>query len=106
VKIRPDEAPVWHPDVRFFRIEDDAGALRAQFYLDLYAREGKRGGAWMDDARSRHLRSDGTVQTPVAYLTCNFSAPVGGKSACFTHDEVITLQGRADTYPKRRALAA
>lgn len=91
VKIRPDEAPVWHPDVRFFRIEDDAGALRAQFYLDLYAREGKRGGAWMDDARSRHLRSDGTVQTPVAYLTCNFSAPVGGKSACFTHDEVITL---------------
>ena len=91
VKIRRDGAPVWHPDVRFFRIEDDAGALRAQFYLDLYAREGKRGGAWMDDARSRHLRSDGTVQTPVAYLTCNFSAPVGGKSACFTHDEVITL---------------
>ncbi|MGN6667572.1 MAG: M3 family metallopeptidase [Trinickia sp.] len=91
VKIRRDEAPVWHPDVRFFRVEDDAGALRAQFYLDLYAREGKRGGAWMDDARSRHKRTDGSVQTPVAYLTCNFSAPVGGKSACFTHDEVITL---------------
>jgi oligopeptidase A len=91
VKIRRDEAAVWHPDVRFYRIEDEAGRLRAQFYLDLYAREGKRGGAWMDDARSRHERSDGSVQTPVAYLTCNFSAPVGGKSACFTHDEVITL---------------
>ncbi len=91
VKIRRDETAVWHPDVRFFRVEDDAGALRAQFYLDLYAREGKRGGAWMDDARSRHKRSDGSLQTPVAYLTCNFSAPVGGKSACFTHDEVITL---------------
>ncbi len=91
VKIRRDEADVWHPDVRFFRVEDETGALRAQFYLDLYAREGKRGGAWMDDARSRHQRSDGTLQTPIAYLTCNFSAPVGGKSACFTHDEVITL---------------
>ncbi|MGN6650979.1 M3 family metallopeptidase [Trinickia sp.] len=91
VTIRRDEAAVWHPDVRFFRVEDETGALRAQFYLDLYAREGKRGGAWMDDARSRHKRSDGSLQTPVAYLTCNFSAPVGGKSACFTHDEVITL---------------
>jgi oligopeptidase A len=91
VTIRQDEAPVWHPDVRFFRVEDADGTLRAQFYLDLYAREGKRGGAWMDDARSRHLRSDGGLQTPVAYLTCNFSAPVGGKPACFTHDEVITL---------------
>lgn len=91
VKIRRDDAAVWHPDVRFFRVEDEAGALRAQFYLDLYAREGKRGGAWMDDARSRHKRSDGSLQTPIAYLTCNFSAPVGGKSACFTHDEVITL---------------
>jgi len=91
VKIRPDEAPVWHPDVRFFRVEEEDGTLRAQFYLDLYAREGKRGGAWMDDARSRHRHSDGSLQTPIAYLTCNFSAPVGGKPACFTHDEVITL---------------
>ena len=66
-------------------------ALVAQFYLDLYAREGKRGGAWMDDARGRHKHTHGSVQTPVAYLTCNFSAPVGGKPACFTHDEVITL---------------
>jgi oligopeptidase A len=77
--------------VRFFRVEDRDGALLAQFYVDLYAREGKRGGAWMDDARARHKRRDGGVQTPVVYLTCNFSAPVGGKPACFTHDEVITL---------------
>jgi oligopeptidase A len=91
VSIRRDEAAAWHPDVRFFRVENKDGSLVAQFYLDLYAREGKRGGAWMDDARSRRKRSEGGVQTPVAYLTCNFSAPVGGKPACFTHDEVITL---------------
>ncbi len=91
VTIRPDQAEVWHPDVRFFRVESANGQLVAQFYLDLYAREGKRGGAWMDDARSRHKHVDGRVQTPVAYLTCNFSAPVNGKPACFTHDEVITL---------------
>ncbi|WP_153100757.1 M3 family metallopeptidase [Paraburkholderia hayleyella] len=90
VRIRPDEAVAWHPDVRFFRVERQDGALIAQFYLDLYAREGKRGGAWMDDARTRRRHAQG-VQTPVAYLTCNFSAPVGGKPACFTHDEVITL---------------
>ncbi|MFM0416278.1 M3 family metallopeptidase [Paraburkholderia aromaticivorans] len=91
VRIRRDEAAVWHPDVRFFRVENQDGGLVAQFYLDLYAREGKRGGAWMDDARGRHKHTHGSVQTPVAYLTCNFSAPVGGKPACFTHDEVITL---------------
>jgi len=91
VRIRRDEAAVWHPDVRFFRVENQDGDLVAQFYLDLYAREGKRGGAWMDDARGRHKHTHGGVQTPVAYLTCNFSAPVGGKPACFTHDEVITL---------------
>jgi len=91
VRIRDDSAPVWHPDVRFFRVENPDGTLVAQFYLDLYAREGKRGGAWMDDARSRRKLDPTSVQTPVAYLTCNFSAPVGGKPACFTHDEVITL---------------
>ncbi|WP_133648325.1 M3 family metallopeptidase [Paraburkholderia flava] len=91
VRIRRDEAALWHPDVRFFRVENQDGGLVAQFYLDLYAREGKRGGAWMDDARGRHKLAHGAVQTPVAYLTCNFSAPVGGKPACFTHDEVITL---------------
>jgi oligopeptidase A len=90
VRIQPDSAPVWHEDVRFFRIEDAAGALVGQFYLDLYARETKRGGAWMDDAVTRRRTASG-IQTPVAYLNCNFSRPVGGKPALFTHDEVITL---------------
>ncbi|AZG14733.1 M3 family metallopeptidase [Cupriavidus pauculus] len=91
VSIQPDQAQTWHKDVRFFRVVSPQGALLAQFYIDLYAREGKRGGAWMDDARGRKERDNGTVQTPVAYLTCNFTAPVGGKPALFTHDEVITL---------------
>ena len=89
VTIQPDTAPVWHEDVRFFRIEKD-GALIGQFYLDLYAREEKKGGAWMNDARSRRVLESG-VQTPVAYLVCNFSRPVGDKPATFTHDEVTTL---------------
>lgn len=89
VQIKPDTAPVWHQDVQFFRIEKD-GTLIGQFYLDLYARSGKRGGAWMDDARGRR-RKDDALQTPVAYLTCNFSSPVGNNPALFTHDEVSTL---------------
>jgi oligopeptidase A (EC:3.4.24.70). Metallo peptidase. MEROPS family M03A len=88
--IRPAHADVWHADVKFFDLRDHSGALVGQFYLDLYAREHKRGGAWMDDALTRR-RKDGAIQTPVAYLTCNFSAPVGGKPALFTHDEVNTL---------------
>ncbi|KAB2937843.1 MAG: M3 family metallopeptidase [Rhodocyclaceae bacterium] len=90
VRIRPDAAPVWHEDVRFFRIEDAQGGLVGRFYLDLYARETKRGGAWMDDAVTRRRTATG-IQTPVAYLNCNFSRPVGNKPALFTHDEVITL---------------
>ncbi len=90
LNISPAEAPVWSPDVRFFSIRDKAGALVGQFYLDLYARPTKRGGAWMDDAITRRATAAGT-QTPAAYLNCNFSAPVGGKPALFTHDEVITL---------------
>ena len=93
VQIKPDSAPVWHKDVKFFRIERD-GTLVGQFYLDLYARNGKRGGAWMNDARGRRLTGE-KVQTPVAYLTCNFTEPavVDGKvkPALFTHDEVNTL---------------
>ncbi len=93
VSILPDTAPVWHKDVKFFRIEK-AGKLIGQFYMDLYARPGKRGGAWMDDARSRRMTANG-LQTPVAYLTCNFSSPLekDGKRqpALFTHDEVMTL---------------
>ncbi|WP_192035543.1 oligopeptidase A [Halomonas sp. YLGW01] len=83
------EAPRYHPDVRYFRILED-GAPIAGFYLDLYAREGKRGGAWMDECRVRRL-ADGGVQLPVAYLTCNFTRPVGEKPALLTHDEVTTL---------------
>ena len=94
VRIREDKAPAWHPDVRFFEVADRAGALVGQFYLDLYARAGKRGGAWMDNAINRR-RHGARVQHPVAYITCNFSAPVGRngnrRPALFTHDEVQTL---------------
>ena len=95
VRLKPDTAPAWHEDVRFFRIEDEGGALVGQFYLDLYARDTKRGGAWMDDAITRRNTAAG-IQTPVAYLNCNFSRPVGEKDggkrpALFTHDEIITL---------------
>ena len=90
VRIRPDQAPVWHPDVRFYRIETLEGQLIGQFYLDLYARDHKQGGAWQDDARSR-WRHDAVLQTPVSFLTCNFSRPVPGRPALLTHDEVLTL---------------
>ncbi len=90
VTIEPAPAPTWHPSVRFFRIRDAAGALTGEFYLDLYAREGKQSGAWMDDAINRQRRGE-LVQHPVAYLTCNFAGPVGGKPALFTHREVVTL---------------
>ena len=84
-----DEIDVWHEDVRFFEISD-ANGVRGQFYLDLYARPNKRGGAWMDDCITRMQTVDG-VQVPVAYLTCNFSAPIGDDPALFTHDEVLTM---------------
>lgn len=91
VRIVPDTAPVWHPDVRFFRLERD-GATVGQFYLDQSAREGKRGGAWMDDVRSRWLRPDtGQLQTPVAHMVCNFAQGVDGQPPLLTHDDVITL---------------
>lgn len=90
LSIAPTEAPQWHDDVRFFSIRDRSGALVGQFYLDLYARPSKRGGAWMDDAITRRQTAQGT-QAPVAYLNCNFTPPVGKKPALFTHDEVITL---------------
>ncbi|HKA45073.1 MAG TPA: M3 family metallopeptidase [Burkholderiales bacterium] len=90
LKIEPAQAPVWHNDVRFFSIRDRNGQLVGEFYVDLYARPSKRGGAWMDDAITRR-RKDGQLQTPVAYLNCNFSAPIGDKPALFTHDEVTTL---------------
>lgn len=90
VDVVADTAPVWHPDVRFFRLQNADGTLVGQFYLDLYAREGKRGGAWMDDCRNRRQRADGD-QTPLVYLVCNFGKGVGGAQATFSHNDVITL---------------
>ena len=90
IKINPSTAPAWHEEVRFFEIRDAGGALLGQFYVDLYARGTKRGGAWMDSAISRR-RKGRLLQTPVAYLNCNFSPPVGNKPALFTHEEVLTL---------------
>ena len=85
LRIVVSAAPVWHEDVRFFDICDAQGQLVGQFYLDMYARSSKRGGAWMDDVIGRRRLASG-IQTPVAYLNCNFSPPVGGKPAVFTHD--------------------
>ena len=90
VKVKPDAAPAWHEDVRFYRVENADGRLLGQFYLDLYAREGKRGGAWMDDCRNRRVRG-GAEQTPIVYLVCNFGKGVDGKPATFSHNEVTTL---------------
>ncbi|AAO27996.1 oligopeptidase A [Xylella fastidiosa subsp. fastidiosa] len=90
LRIEEDAAPVWHPDVRFYRLIDTNGQRVGQFYLDLYAREGKRGGAWMDDCRNRRDKGDG-VQTPVVYLVCNFGRGNDGVLPTFRHQEVITL---------------
>ena len=95
VHVRPSRAPAWHKDVSFYEIVGHDGKLVGQFYLDLYARNNKRGGAWMDEAITRRKTLQ-TLATPVAFLTCNFSAPLKeenghDKPAQFTHDEVITL---------------
>ena len=90
IHIRADQTDVWDPSVRFFRVDDAAGNMLGQFYLDPYARETKRGGAWMDEALARRRRG-ASIQHPVAYLVCNFPAPIGGKPSLLTHDEVITL---------------
>ncbi|MEZ0232557.1 MAG: M3 family metallopeptidase [Methylophilaceae bacterium] len=90
VHVKKSKAPVWHSDASFYEITDTNGKPVGQFYLDLYARNNKRGGAWMDEAITRRKKSHG-VETPVAFLTCNFSAPVGNKPALFTHDEAITM---------------
>ena len=95
VRILPDNAPVWHSSVQFFKIEREVNGqaqLVGQFYLDTPARDGKRGGAWMDDVRARWLRPDThQLQTPVAHMVCNFSDGVDGKPALLTHDDAITL---------------
>ncbi|MDF2530341.1 MAG: Zn-dependent oligopeptidase, partial [Gammaproteobacteria bacterium] len=91
--LRAEERKVetWHESVQFFDLFDEKDRLRGSFYIDLYARPNKRGGAWMDDYVTRHRLADGSIQSPVAYLTCNFTPPLKGKPACLTHDEVITL---------------
>ena len=85
------DVEVWSPEVRFFDLFDKQGQYKASFYLDLYAREHKRGGAWMDDCIGQMRFADGHLQKPVAYLTCNFNRPVDDKTALFTHNEVTTL---------------
>ena len=96
-RVGAEAPPLWHPDVKFFDLVDASGRLVAQFYLDLYARTGKRGGAWMASARNRGVREDGGFQTPIAYLTCNFSEPLRDaagtitREALFTHSELNTL---------------
>jgi oligopeptidase A len=90
IRVVPDVAETWHPDVRFFRICSKSDSLVGQFYLDLHSRETKRSGAWMDEAITRQ-RIEGTLQTPVAHLVCNFPAPLGNRPVLLTHDEVITL---------------
>ena len=93
IVVRPAaSAPqVWHPDAMFFEILDDAATVRGQFYLDAYARTNKRGGAWMADCIGRYRKPDGSLQTPVALLTCNFSPPVDDKPSLLTHEDVLTL---------------
>jgi len=86
-----EQADVWHDDVHFYEIRDAKNNLRGQFYLDLYTRAKKRGGAWMDDCVGRRKLADDSIQIPVAYLTCNLTPPLGDDPALFTHDEVITL---------------
>ncbi len=90
VQVRKVDAPTWHQDASFYEISNAQRQPIAYFYLDLYARNGKRGGAWMDECITRRKTANG-IELPVAYLTCNFSAPVGDKPALFTHDDVITL---------------
>jgi len=89
--VQQTDVDTWHPDVCFYEIFDHEGRLRGQFYLDLYARANKRGGAWMDDCIGRNRYHDGSVTIPVAFLTCNLSPPIGEQPALFTHDEVTTL---------------
>ena len=86
-----EDADVWHEDVALYQIADKAtGELRGAFYMDNYARTGKRAGAWMDACVGRMKKPDGT-QLPVAYLICNLTPPVGDKPALLTHNELTTL---------------
>jgi oligopeptidase A len=85
-----EHADVWHQDVSLYRLHDEAGTVWGELYLDLYTRSGKRNGAWMDDCRTRRRTATG-LQTPVAFLTCNFPPPIGERPSLLTHDDVVTL---------------
>lgn len=89
--VEETDIPTWHPDVRCYRIEDEAAQLRGYIYSDLFARPNKRGGAWMDSCQTRRRLPDGDVQPPIAMLTCNFAKPIGNRPATLSHDEVLTL---------------
>ena len=91
IHIKTDIAPTWHTDVAFYRIEDKTGKLLAHCYMDLYARNGKHDGAWMNGLRNRKRLVNGQIQTPIACITCNFPRPLGDQPALLSHDEVITL---------------
>jgi oligopeptidase A len=92
VKIREvTDIDTWHSDVKVFELYNEQDALQAQFFIDLYARENKRGGAWMDECQIRRITKDNHIQIPVAYLTCNFQAPIGDEPALLTHNDVVTL---------------
>lgn len=85
------DMPVWHDDVKCFVIRDKGNRDIGYFYIDLYARAQKHGGAWMDDFCSRYRTLSGELQLPIAFLTCNFAAPENNQPALLTHDDVITL---------------
>ncbi len=92
VIIKPlERIDTWHSDAKCYALYDDNDELISLFYIDLYGRENKRGGAWMDDYRNRRMLANSSIQTPVAYITCNFNAPVGDQPALFSHDDVVTL---------------
>lgn len=91
LQIKQQDASVWHPDVKFFQIYNQQQQCIGEFYMDLYARPQKRGGAWMAEAKNRYRQQNGQLQLPIAFLTCNFAAPVGNRPALLTHDDVLTL---------------
>ena len=100
IVVRPAaSAPqVWHPDAMFFEILDDTENVCAQFYLDVYARANKRGGAWMADCIGRYRKLDGSLQTPVALLTSNFAPPVDDKPSLLTHEDVLLCVPAGDRH--------
>ncbi|MFA7475105.1 MAG: M3 family metallopeptidase, partial [Castellaniella sp.] len=90
VRLEATDAPTWHADARIYQVLDAEDRELGRLGIDLYARPGKQGGAWVDSERSRRAHA-GRVHTPLAWLTCNFPAPQDGREALLSHDDVITL---------------